>query len=158
MLGEEFAAATKEAGTHARLETQGHFLLRSMRKLAHDSHKARAKGDGIETSQWMKKNFLGFDSEKVGRAEISKRQDWILECLYKLLPLIKPLLKCLASTLALKENVLRKNTLMRLKLLHFDAYIFVCSTMWTVCFAELRALTHSTEADLNPMEVCALCE
>ena len=56
-------------------------------------------------------------------------------------------------TRKLGPNTLRDSVFQRLELIHFDAYIHVCATMWVVAFEELRALTNSTKVALNPLEL-----
>ena len=62
------------------------------------------------------------DAVSVGRAELSKRQDWSLEAAESLHQLVLPLLMRLVKTLRLDPNVLRDSTLQRLELLHMEAY------------------------------------
>ena len=155
-LGEDFDKASSQGGGATRLEKDGPSLLRSMCKLAHDGHKAYEKGDGKEIKQWLQEHFPQYSDVKVGRAELAHRQDWVLEVSEKLLPLVMPLLKYLAGTLVLDENILRDSILMRLELLHFDAFVFVCATMWVQVYDELRSLTNSKVVSLNPMELHSL--
>jgi len=124
-----------------------------MCKLAHDGHLAYEKGDGIEIKMWLAENYPDVSSAKVGRAELSHRQDWSLEVSEKLLPLVRPLLLYLSETLVLDANTLRDSVLMRLELHHFDAYIFVSAAMWVMVYDELRSLTNSKVTALNPMEL-----
>ena len=62
-------------------------------------------------------------------------------------------LACTCKTRQLDANTLRDSIFQRLELIHFDAYIHVCATMWVVAFEELQALTNSTEVGLNPIEL-----
>jgi hypothetical protein len=55
--------------------------------------------------------------------------------------------------LDLEANVLRDSALQRLELFHFQAYIHTCAIMWECAFKELRALTNSSDVDLNPLEL-----
>ena len=89
----------------------------------------------------------------VGRAELSKRQDWSLEAAESLYQLVLPLLMYLVKTLRLDPNVLRDSTLQRLELLHMEAYLHVSATMWIVCFEELRRLTNSKKVEITPPEL-----
>ena len=155
-LGTEFNVASKNSVGGGRLEMDGESLLRSMCKLAHDGHLAYEKGDGIEIKMWLTEHFPHIGDVKVGRAELSHRQDWTLEVSEKLLPLVQPLLKYLSETLVLDANTLRDSVLMRLELFHFDAFIFVSAVMWATVYDELRSLTNSKVVSLNPMELHAI--
>jgi hypothetical protein len=101
-LGEEFSEA--QIGK-SRLEKIGVALLRSMCKLIHDGWDARAKGDGKEFRQCLDATHPGLhDAVSVGRAELSKRQDWSLEAAESLYQLVLPLLMHLVKTLRLDPN------------------------------------------------------
>ena len=93
------------------------------------------------------------DAVSVGRAELSKRQDWSLEAAEALYQLVLPLLMYLVKTLRLDANVLRDSTLQRLELLHMEAYLHVSATTWIVCFEELRRLTNSKKVEIIPPEL-----
>jgi hypothetical protein len=128
-----------------------------MCKLIASGFGAHPKGDGLEFKQWMEKWYPDLYAKlNIGRAELSKRQDWALECAAQLLPLVKPLLEYLIGTLKLDPNVLRDSTLQRLELIHMEAYLHVAATMWTTSFKELRALTNGSIAKLNPVELNGL--
>ena len=66
---------------------------------------------------------------------------------------VPEVLACTCKTRQLDANTLRDSIFQRLELIHFDAYIHVCATMWVVAFEELQALTNSTEVGLNPIEL-----
>ena len=90
-LGEEFEAATTASGGRARLEKSGVLLLRSMCKLVSSGFGAYEKGDELEFWNWMEKYYPDLCVYlNIGRAELSKRQDWDLEAAAQLLPLVKP--------------------------------------------------------------------
>ncbi len=57
------------------------------------------------------------------------------------------------DTLVLNPNVLRDSILVRLEMLHFEAYIHVNAIMWRLVYRELRALTNDSKMGLNPMEL-----
>jgi hypothetical protein len=88
-LGADFEAAVAAGNDRARLEKDGPAFVRSIAKLAHDGHGARAKGDGKEISAFMALH----DSPQlfVGRVEIASRQDWVLEMSERLCPHLVPL-------------------------------------------------------------------
>jgi hypothetical protein len=91
-----------------------------------------------------------YDAVSVGRAGLSKRQDWSLEAAEALCQLVLPLLMHLVKILRLDANVLRDSTLQRLELLHMGAYLHASATTWIVCFEELRRLTNSKKVELMP--------
>jgi hypothetical protein len=68
-----------------------------MAKLTHCGWGACAKGDGLEFKNWMEdlRNCTPgmYPNLNIGRAELSKRQDWSLEAPETLYPIVKPLLK-----------------------------------------------------------------
>ena len=83
-LAEDFAAAVAASGSRTRLEKSGIALLRSICKLVFDGHGAYVKGDGLEFRQFLEDEYPELGKTSVGRAELSKRQDWSLEvCDYK---------------------------------------------------------------------------
>ena len=104
---------------------------------------------------WMDENFpdLGLASNRVGRVELSKRQDWSLEVSSKIYPLLGPTNAYLVDSIVLGQNILRDSTLQRMECNYFEAYVHVNAVMWEVAFAELRYLTNSKTVSLNPMEV-----
>jgi hypothetical protein len=87
------------------------------------------------------------------RAANKKRQDWSLEALFDIFPLLDPLLSYTVKTLLDKINVLRDSVLMQAECLHFEAYVHVCTIMWRVVFKELRGLTNSKVTYL-PLLLC----
>ena len=48
---------------------------------------------------------------------------------------------------------LRDSTLQRIEVQYFNAYVHVCAVMWECAFCELRCLTNSKDASLNPCEM-----
>ncbi len=57
------------------------------------------------------------------------------------------------DTLVLDPNVLRDSILVRMEMLHFEAYIHVNAIMWHLVYRELRALTNDSKMGLNPMQL-----
>jgi hypothetical protein len=153
-MGGCFEAAVAATGFGARLEKNGTLLLRSICKLVHMGHGEYAKGDGLQFKIWMDKHFPRLLAKcRVGRAEVSKRQDWACEVSEAIYPLLEPITKYLVETLQLDPNILRDSTLQRVELRHFQAYVYVMATMWVVAFGELRRLTNSPMVDLNSLEL-----
>jgi hypothetical protein len=180
VLGDDFAALAAECGTQARVEASGVLLLRSLYKLTHKGHKQYAKGDGHQFHDYMEQKWKDVSNRCVGRAEHSKRQDWICEASWKLHNLIDPIIKYTVGTIKLGANILRDSVLTRLENMHFEAYLHVNAIMWKVspptlpnphrrtitdtlpcpqiAFEELRGLTNKTDLQqkgvgLNPMEL-----
>jgi hypothetical protein len=87
-LGSEFAAAAAASGGRSRLEKSGTALLRSLAKLAHDGWGAYAKGDGGEFHDHLVAVAHPWAKMTIGRAELSKRQDWGPEASSKLFPFV----------------------------------------------------------------------
>ena len=111
------------------------------------------KGDGHEFRDYLREVESAFAEQPFGRCELSKRQDWCLEAAFELSGVVPDVLAYTCKTRQLDASTLRDSIFQRLELIHFDAYIHVCATMWVVAFEELRALTNSTEAALNPIEL-----
>ena len=105
VLGAEFAEAKVKTGLRARLETSGVALLRSLCKLLYHGQGAYEKGDGETFRIWLQDNYPSLAGKPVGRHELSKRQDWVLEVCRRLLPLLGPALHYLVGTLVLPPNV-----------------------------------------------------
>ena len=57
-----------------------------------------------------------FKPQIVGRAELSKRQDWTLEASFEIYPLFEAVLCYTIETLVLEPNVLRDSILVRLEM------------------------------------------
>ena len=89
----------------------------------------------------------------MGRAEFSNRQDWSVEASAAIYPLMQPLLSYVIYTLRQDPNILRDSILMRLEIVHFQAYLHVCAVMWRTVYRELRALTNDNGLELNPLEL-----
>ena len=153
VLGDAFAACSAASGGRSRLEKSGTALLRSICKLVSRGWGAYPKGDGGEFHDALVADADEFADESVGRAELSKRQDWPLEASWKLFPLLNPILKYTDSTRRLDANVLRDSVCQRVELLHFQAYIHGGAVMWGVCWEELRALTNSKSVELDPLQL-----
>jgi hypothetical protein len=157
-LGDDIAAMTAEYGTQTRVEASGVLLLRSLCKLTHRGHLQYAKGDGHQFNDFMGKKWPTVENRCVGRAEQSKRQDWICEASWKLHNLINPIMDYTITTLRLGANILRDSVLTRLENVHYEAYIHTNAIMWKVAFEELRGLTNKKDLQavgvgLNPMEL-----
>ncbi len=90
-MGDDIATLTQEFGDRTRVEASGVLLLRSMCKLTHKGHKSYAKGDGIAFDDYLRREWPGITNRCVGRAEHSKRQDWICEASCKLYNLLEPI-------------------------------------------------------------------
>ena len=115
-----------------------------------------AKGDGDEFRDHLRKSNSAFLEQGFGRCELSKRQDWCLEAAAELFGVLKEVLTYTCKTRQLDANILRDSIFQRLELMHFEAYIHVCATMWVVAFGELRALTNSKAVELNPLQLNAI--
>jgi hypothetical protein len=153
-LGDDIATLTQEFGDRTRLEASGVLLLRSMCKLTHTGHQQYAKGDGIAFDDYMRREWPLLKNRCVGRAEHSKRQDWICEASWKFHNLLEPIIgyTSTVSTVLLGPNILRDSVLTRLENMHYEAYVHCCAIMWKSIFQELRGLTN-TKYLLNPMEL-----
>ncbi len=57
-----------------------------------------------------------FKPQIVGRAELSKRQDWTLEASFQIYPLFEAVLCYTIETLVLEPNVLRDSILVRMEM------------------------------------------
>ena len=123
-----------------------------MCKLTHKGHKQYAKGDGIAFDDYLRREWPTLQNRCVGRAEHSKRQDWICEASWKFHNLLEPIVGYTISTVLLGPNILRDSILTRLENLHYEAYVLCCAIMWKCVFHELRGLTNAANM-LNPMEL-----
>jgi hypothetical protein len=123
-----------------------------MCKLTHKGHLQYAKGDGIAFDDYLRREWPGITNRCVGRAEHSKRQDWICEASWKLYNFVEPITAYTVGTVLLGPNVLRDSVLTRLENMHYEAYVHCCAIMWKCVFHELRGLTN-TKNLLNPMEL-----
>ncbi len=151
-MGEDIATLTKDFGDRTRVEASGVLLSRSMCKLTHKSHQQYAKDDGIAFDDYLRREWPTIQNRCVGRAEHSKRQDWICEASWKFHNLLEPIVGYTISTVLLGPNILRDSILTRLENLHYEAYIHCCAIMWKSVFQELRGLTNSANM-LNPLEL-----
>jgi hypothetical protein len=121
-------------------------------------HKEYAKGDGRRFHDYLQERYPGITSRCVGRAELSKRQDWCTEVSWNFFNLVTPIITFTVELCVMDENVLRDAVLVRLENIRFEAYVHVNALMWKVAFAELRALTNRKEVQqsglgMNPMEL-----
>ena len=156
--GDKFDEWADKMGKNSRLEKSGRALLRSICKLSFNGRGEYAKGDGIQIRDWLANNYPDLKNSS-GRAELSKRQDWVLEVSAKILPLVPALYKYLVEeTLVLDPNVLRDSVSQRLEMRQFQAYVHVNAIMWVIGFDELRFLTNSKKISMNPLEVNFLYE
>ena len=80
----------------------------------------------------MKDKWNHVRNRCVGRAEHSKRQDWICEASWKLHNLIQPIIEYTVGTITLGANILRDSVLTRLENMHYEAYVHVNAIMWKV--------------------------
>lgn len=157
-LGTAIAEVQQAGGGRTRVEGSGILLLRAMCRLTHMGHKEYAKGDGRRFNDYLEKEYPHLQSRCVGRAEMSKRQDWCTEVSWNFFNLIKPILTFTVSMCAMDANILRDAILIRLENIRFEAYVHVNAIMWKVAFAELRALTNrkavaESGLGLNPLEL-----
>jgi len=141
-----------------RLEASGSSLIFSICKLAHSGWGCYAKGDGEEWMEHLLEAAGDWATTKLGRAACGARQDGVLELSSDIYPLIDALLNYTNETRQSGPNVLRDSIFVRLRLLPFQAYIHTCAMVWEIGFEELRALTNSSEAELNPLEINELYE
>jgi hypothetical protein len=121
-------------------------------------HKEYAKGDGRRFHDYLRKRYPGITSRCVGRAEMSKRQDWCTEVSWNFFNLVTPIITFTVELCVMDENVLRDAVLVRLENIRFEACVHVNALMWKVAFAELRALTNRKAVQesglgMNPMEL-----
>ncbi len=116
------------------------------------------KGDGHAFEDYVLKTWPDIKNRCVGRAEHSKRQDWICEASWKFHNLLDPIIGYTVSTVRLGANILRDSVLTRLENMHYEAYVHVCAILWKIAFEELRGLTNKktiqdSGVGLNPMEL-----
>jgi hypothetical protein len=157
-LGEAIVEVQKAGGGRTRVEGSGILLLRAMCRLTHMGHKEYAKGDGRRFHDYLHLEYPDVKSRCVGRAEMSKRQDWCAEVSWNFFNLIKPIITFTVAMCAVDANILRDAVLVRLENIRFEAYVHVNALLWKVAFAELRALTNRKAVSesglgLNPMEL-----
>ena len=133
-LGEDLAAVMAECGDQTRVEASGVLLLRSMCKLTHKGHLQYAKGDGFAFADYLLREWPLIKNRCVGRAEHSKRQDWICEASWKFHNLLEPIIGYTVSTVLSGPNILRDSVLTRLENLHYEAYVHCCACMWKCLF------------------------
>ncbi len=102
-----------------------------------------AKGDGHAFHDYFAKEWPDVESRCVGRAEHSKRQDWICEASWKFHNMLDPIIGYTVGTVRLGANILRDFVLTRLENMHYDeAYVHACAILWKVACEELRGLTN----------------
>ena len=131
-----------EYGSNTRVDASGVLLLRSLCKLTHKGHMQYPKGDGHAFHDYLAKEWPTVKNRCVGRAEHSKRQDWICEASWKFHNLLDPIIGYTVSTVRLGANILRDSVLTRLENMHYEGYVHVCAILWKVAFEELRGLTN----------------
>ncbi len=162
-LGDAIMEVQKAGGGRTRVKGSGILLLRAMCRLTHMGHKEYPKGDGRRFHDYLARIYPNVKSRCVGRAEMSKRQDWCAEVSWNFFNLITPIITFTVSMCALDANILRDAVLVRLENIRFEAYVHVNALMWKVAFAELRALTNRKSVaesglGLNPMDLNSLYE
>jgi hypothetical protein len=91
-LGDAIVEVQKSGGGRTRVEGTGILLLRAMCRLTHMGHKEYAKGDGRRFHDYLNLEYPGVKSRCVGRAKMSKRQDWCAEVSWNFFNLIKPII------------------------------------------------------------------
>jgi hypothetical protein len=144
-LGESIKAIQVESGGLSRVEASGILFLRSLCRLTHTGHAQYALGDGTAFSDFLARRFPALISRCVGRAENSKRQDWLCEASWNLYNLLEPIMDYTIECLQLGPNVLRDSILTRIQDQRFEAYVHANAILWKVVFHELRALTNTTK-------------
>ena len=147
-----------KSGSAVRLECNGIQFLRTVCRLTHNGPMQYAKGDGDAFADYLEKNYPHLSSDKIGRAEQAKRQDWSLEASFNIFPLLEPLMAYTVAKLLDESNVLRDSLLVSLECIHFEAYVHVNAVLWRVVFKELRALTNSKGLEISPIELNELYE
>jgi hypothetical protein len=153
-IDESMKLAKTAAGGMVRLECSGEAFLRSLCKLTHRGHGQYDKGDGDAFSDFLHEKYPGVTNKCVGRADLSKRQDWSLECAFDIFPLlIDALITYTVRSLVREANILRDTCLLQIECLHFEAYIHVSAILWRQIFKELRGVTNSKGIELNPLEL-----
>ena len=151
-LSEEFATAAASQ-VNSRLEMDGVGFLRSIAKLVHSGYDQYEKGDGLDFKEFLSRKYPHLTNKLVGRVELSKRQDWVLEFSATIFPLLEAIIEYNVECIELGPHTLRDSVLLRLELHHFEAFVHAAAVMWETCFKELRGLTNSTKVDLNPCEL-----
>ena len=135
-LGEAITELQRAGGGRTRVEGSGILLLRAMCRLTHMGHKEYPKGDGRRFHAYLRKQYPAVKSRCVGRAKMSKRQDWCCEVSWNFYNLITPIITFTVTMCALDQNILRDAVLVRLENIRFEAYVHVNALMWKVAFYE----------------------
>jgi hypothetical protein len=135
-LGEAITELQRAGGGRTRVEGSGILLLRAMCRLTHMGHKEYPKGDGRHFHAYLRKQYPAVKSRCVGRAKMSKRQDWCCEVSWNFYNLITPIITFTVSMCALDQSILRDAVLVRLENIRFEAYVHVNALMWKVAFYE----------------------
>jgi hypothetical protein len=78
----------------------------------------KTKGDGDAFKDYLEEHYPHLSSARVNRAENSKRQDWSVEALYDIFPLLEPLMSYTVGTLLDEANLLRDSLLVTLECVH----------------------------------------
>jgi hypothetical protein len=108
------------------------------------------KGNGDAFGYFLEAHYPGLTNKCLSRAHYSNRQDWSLEAVYEIYPLLPALLDYEVKSLLDDPNVLRDSILIQLETLHFEAYCHVCALLWRVIFMDLRGLTNSKGLEFDP--------
>jgi hypothetical protein len=124
--------------------------LRSLCRLTHRGHAQYLKGDGDAFGDFLEAHYPDLTNKCLSRADYSNRQDWSLEAVYEIYPLLPALLDYEVKSLLDDPNVLRDSILIQLETLHFEAYCHVCALLWRVIFMDLRGLTNSKGLEFDP--------
>ena len=102
----------------ARLEKAGPPFLRSICKLAYSGLGRYEKGDGLDIKLWLEETYPDVVHKSIGRVELSKRQDWVMEVSSKIFPIMGKLHEYLVNRVPDGPNVLRDSTLQRIEEQH----------------------------------------
>jgi hypothetical protein len=114
-IKDELGEVQKAGDGQTRVEGSGILLLRAMCRLTHMGHKEYAKGDGRRFHDYLQLEYPDVKSRCVGRAEMSKRQDWCAEVSWNFFNLIKPIITFTVAMCAVDANILRDAVLVRLE-------------------------------------------
>lgn len=143
----------KKTNSKLRLETDGKSLVFSLLKMCHRGHGEYAKSLASEVFDALQAADPLFAGESPGRAAVSKRQDGVMEQCSLLYSIRDAILAAADKQRQVESHVLSDSCLVRFTGLHNQAYIHVLAIVWLNAFEELRALTNSSAAELNPLEL-----
>lgn len=143
----------KKTNIKLRLETDGKSLFFSLLKMCHRGHGEYAKSLASDVFDALQAADPLFAGESPGRAAVSKRQDGVMEQCPLLYSIRDAILDAADKQRRVESHVLSDSCLVRFTELHNQAYIHVLAIVWVNVFEELRALTNSSAAELNPLEL-----